>query len=291
MSSTDPKTWHPSVTVDVAGLQPIGRRPSLPTYIRRLWQRRFFIYAEARSKLLSSTRQNILGNAWLILDPIISGAVYFVIFGLVLHTSRGIDDFIGYLVIGVFLFKYTTRCLTSGAGSIRSNRAMIKAFSFPRASIPITVIMREVLNLVPIVIAMLLIILIASPREEITWRWALLIPILAIQTVFNLGIALFAARLASMIPDVEQLLKYLSRFWLYASAVFFSYDRFEGHPLILAATDLNPAFNFLDMTRDSLLYATTPHLSSWLLTSGWALGMAIVGFVFFWQGEESYARD
>lgn len=263
----------------------------MPVYIGRLWQRRYFIYNEARSKLLGNLRQNVLGYAWLILDPILLGLVYYTIFGVILHTSRGIENFIGFLVIGLFFFQHTLRCLNGGASCVRNNKAMIKAFSFPRASIPISTMMREVLNLVPIIVAMIAIILIAPPQEPFTWRWILLLPVLALMVVFNFGMAMFAARLTTIFPDFQQVVKYLGRFWRYGSAVFFSVDKFEGHPVFMTVTEYNPLFNFIDMARDSLLYATTPALSSWLIAGGWALVAVVIGFVFFWQGEESYARD
>jgi teichoic acid transport system permease protein len=283
----------PETTIEVisAGrLTRVGARPPLGTYISQLWGRRHFLWAEARAKATSGTRENLLGTVWLVLKPVLDGLTYFLIFGLLLKSDRGIENFLGYLIIGVFLFSFTTRCVTGGAKSIASGKNLIKAFAFPRASLPLAVVLREAINMVPVLGAMLAIIVVLPPGEHFTWRVALVPLVLALQVLFVTGLALLLARCVSVLPDVNQLIGFATRLWLYGSAVFFSYDRFLDHPTIIALMEANPMFMVLDMVRDCLLYATTPDLSSWLALGAWAVGTFVVGFLFFYRGEESYGR-
>lgn len=278
-------------SVSLDGLRPVGRRPSLATYLSKLWDRRHFIVADSQARVSSSTRQLVLGNLWLVLKPVLDGTVYLLIFGILLQTNRGIENFIGYLLIGVFMFSFTARCLNSGASSVAAGRNLIRSFSFPRVSLPIATVLRETLNTVPGILAMMVLIIAIPPHAEITWRWALFPGVLALQIVFNLGIAMVAARVVAKVRDLTNVISFLTRFWLYGSAVFFSYDRFVDHPTILALMQVNPLFIVLDMTRDLLLYGQTPAVSSWLILGAWAIGALVVGLVVFWRGEESYGRD
>ncbi|WP_159793756.1 ABC transporter permease [Puerhibacterium puerhi] len=282
----------PPVTevVQAGRLSRVGARPSLGSYLRQLWARRHFLWAEARAKVGSGTRDTILGQVWLVAKPVLDGLVYFVIFGLILNSDRGITNFLGYLVIGIFLFSFTTECVTGGARSIQSGRNLIRAFSFPRASLPISVVLRAVLNLVPTLVAMFAILLLLPEQEVWTWRAALLPVVLLLQTLFVTGLALLLARATAKVPDIAQLIPYLMRFWLYGSAVFFSYEQFLDHPTVLAVMQANPMFMVLDAARDCLLYGVTPALSTWLGLTAWAVGTLVVGFLVFWQGEESYGR-
>jgi teichoic acid transport system permease protein len=93
-----------------------------------------------------------------------------------------------------------------------------------------------------------------------------------------------------VVPDLNQLISFAMRLWLYGSAVFFSYDQFIDHPTALALMEANPMFMVLSMARDCLLYGVTPALASWLGLSAWAFGTLVVGFLFFYRGEESYGR-
>jgi teichoic acid transport system permease protein len=270
------------------GLTSVTRRPPFGDYVRQLWGRRHFILADARGRLVAGTRGTVLGMGWLILTPVLDGAIYYVVFGLLLQVNRGIENFLAYLIVGTFLFHFTSRCLSQGAQSLLSGRNLVRAFSFPRASLPLAVVVREVLNLVPVLAVMFVLILTIPPQEHITWRWVLFPGILALQTVFNLGIALVAARATARLPDLKNVIGFLTRFWLYGSAVFFTFDRFVEHPTLLRVLEANPLFIVLDMSRDVLIYGVTPSLSSWALLTAWTVGALGLGSLYFWRGEESY---
>lgn len=282
----------PSTTevVSAGRLTRVGARPPLGVYLGQLWNRRHFLWAEARAKVTSGTRENLLGTVWLVLKPVLDGLTYFLIFGLLLKSSRGIDNFIGYLIVGVFLFSFTTKAVTGGANSIRNGRNLIRAFSFPRASLPISVILRGMLDMIPVLGAMVVLLAVMPPAEVFTWRVVLVPGVLALQVLFTTGLALLLARCVAVVPDLNQLISFGMRLWLYGSAVFFSYDQFIDHPTALALMEANPMFMVLSMVRDCLLYGVTPALSSWLGLSAWAFGTLVVGFLFFYHGEESYGR-
>lgn len=277
--------------VSTSGLLRIGARPGFVEYLAQIWSHRAFIFYDARARVSSGNRKDRLGSAWMILNPILNGLTFYLIFGLLLNTSRGIENFIGYLVIGVFLFQISARAITNGARSVQSNKAVIQAFNFPRATLTISVNVREILASVPVLITMLVLILIFPPVEDITWRWLLILPALFLQAVFNLGVGLILARMISRINDITHLLSFALRVWMYASAVFFSYERFIDHEVLLTIVQLNPLFNVLDIVRDCVLYATLPSWESWAILSAWAFGALILGMVFFWKAEESYVRE
>lgn len=287
-----PKVNAPHVeAVSLLGLKPVGRRPDLGNYLAALWKRRHFILADSRARVASGSQQMVLGQTWLVLKPVLDAAVYFVIFGLLLRTDRGIDNFLGYLVIGVFMFQFTSRCLLQGGSSITGGKSLIHAFTFPRAALPIAAVVRETLSMIPVLIAMALLLIAMPPGADLNWRWALFPLVFALQLIFNMGIAFFAARLVAHVRDMTHILSLVSRFWLYGSAVFFTVDRFRDLPEVVAVMKVNPTFIVLDMTRDLLLYATTPTPLSWLLLSCWAFVSVAAGFVFFWRGEEKYGRN
>lgn len=279
-----------SVPVDLVHLSKVGQRPGLVDYLVQLWDRRSFIFFDARARVQSGNENNHLGSAWLVLTPMLSGLSYYLIFGLLLNTSNGIQNFIGYLIIGIFTFQMTTRSILSGGKALTGNSSMIRAFQFPRAALVIAVNLRELLASIPVTIVMLLLIIFTSPSEEITWRWLLVVPAALLQCLFNLGVGLMLARLVFKIPDTGMLLSFLMRLWLYASAVFFSEHRWDKFPVIRHIMDVNPVFVVIKIIRDSVLYATTPSWRSWAILTLWAIGSVAVGLVVFWRGEETYGR-
>lgn len=279
-----------SVPVNLVRLSKVGQRPDLLDYLVQLWDRRSFIFFDARARVQSGHDKTNLGMAWLVLTPLLSGLSFYLIFGLLLDTSKGVENFVGYLIIGVFTFQMTTRSVLGGAKSLTSNTAMIRAFQFPRAALPIALNLRELLTNVPVTIVMLILVIFAAPAEQISWRWLLIVPAILLQFLFNLGIGMLLAPIILKVPDFGIVLSFVMRLWMYGSAVFFAESRFDNIPVLRTIMDFNPVFQVIKIIRDSVLYDTTPSWRSWAVLALWALGSVATGLFVFWRGEESYGR-
>lgn len=284
---------HAAATLHVDGsdLGRVGARPGLGRYIASLWSYRSFIVFDSRSRIAGAASTNALGRIWMILNPILDGAAYFLVFGVLLQTGRGIENFIAYLIVGVFLFRYTSQAIANGSRSISSNLSIVRAFRFPRATLPIASNLRELLLFLPTLAVMIILILVIPPFEHITWRWLLLVPLLALQTLFNLGLSLLLARVVARWADVANLITFGTRIWLYFSAVFFSVQRFEHVPALVTAMHLNPMYCALDIARQSLLYGVNADPMRWIVLLAWTALLLVVGTVVFWDAEESYGDE
>ena len=301
--NTDPRSADSGSTASVAApgprrmhydstqLMAVGARPPLGEYLRRLWDARHFVLYDARVRLSVSQEHTILGKVWLILNPMLLGFTFFLIFGLLLGTDRGIENFLGYLIIGLMMFLYTARSFTAGARSVSSGKNLIRGFSFPRASLPLGVVIREAMSQLYVLVAMFLFLIIAPPAEPITPLWLLIVPIFVLQTIFNWGAGMLLAPLVHRIPDVANLIQLGTRLWLYASGLFYDPSRFTDNPTILMLFHLNPLYQVLQMARGAILYAEAPSLSSWLILTAWAVGALVIGLLVFWWNEESYADE
>lgn len=295
---------NPESDVDAAqlaaqyGLMKTTARPTLPAYVRQLWQRRHFIvsYASARSTATYSASR--LGQLWQILTPLLNAGVYYVFFGVMLGTKAGIDNFTAFLVTGVFVFHFTTRSLNNGAKSISGNLSLIRALHFPRAVLPLTFVLVELKQLLISMVALIGIVL--ATGEPLTWDWLLIFPAMLVQMLFNIGLSLSMARVGAGSADVNQLLPFISRIWLYMSGVFYPASRFIDHPSfpewLKIIMQLNPGAVYIDLYRSALIISEYPHpsypwgLNVWTLAVLWAVVFVVGGFIFFWRREERYGR-
>lgn len=278
--------------LDPSKLFPIGVRPPLPVYLRQLWERRLFIWYDSRQRTATQNARNLLGNAWLILRPLIDAAFYFLIFGVLLpRVADGVDNFPAFVIIGVLMFRATASALGGGANLMQNNRSMIRAFNFPRASIPIASTVRSAMTAAFTMVAMCVAIWIAPPFAPPNLMWVLLVPIFALQMLMNLGIAFITARIGFHFPDMGNVLSVLSRFLMYGSGVIFPIERFINHDGIREIVMLNPVFRIIDMARTALIDGRVPGLDSWLIVIAWTLVLLVGGFLYFWRGEEMYGRE
>ena len=280
-----------TTSVSLRGLRRVGARPPFLDYLVSLWDYRHFIYYDAQSRIQTGNEQDRLGRAWLVLGPLLNGLMFYLIMGVILKSGGGVENFVAFLIIGVFLFQMTTRAITTSSRAITGNKNVIHAFQFPRASLVLAANVRELLSNIPVLITMLILVIVLPPAEEISWRWLLLIPVVLLQFVFNLGVGLILARVVAVFNDANQLISYAMRLWMYASCMFFSIDRFDGQPAIKTIMEYNPLYNVLHLAREVLLYGHSGDWRAWAILALWSMLALTVGMIVFWRGEETYGRE
>ncbi len=276
---------------DLTHLRRVGTRPPLREYFTELLDRRHFIWAAARGEAVTRYSNERLGVAWYVLRPLLDAAFYGVVFGLILQVSRGVDNFIAFIIIGVFMFQLSSRAITGGVTLIRSSKAMIRAFAFPRAALAISMVLRELMSSMPAIGLMFILIIAIPPHEAPNVAWSLFPLILALQLTLSLGFVLLFGWLGSRVPDLAQAMSFVSRFLMYGSAVIFPIERFLDHPTILAIIQANPIYVVLNMYRMTLMDGQVPSLENWLQLAAWAFGVLVIGFTLFWSDEERYGRE
>src|SRR5690625_2809775 len=128
-----------TIKVDGTNIARVGVRPGLWTYLKQVWDFRHFIIFDSRSRIAGDATQDNLGQAWLVFNPILNGAAYFLVFGIMLGTGRGIENFVAYLIIGIFMYRFTNTAIVAGSKAITGNSALVSAFDFPRMTLPIAI--------------------------------------------------------------------------------------------------------------------------------------------------------
>jgi len=272
------------------GLRRAIARPSAPVYLRQLWERRHFILTYATSRNVSKYSESALGGLWQVLTPLLNAAVYWLMFGVIMGQSKHIQNYPAFLLTGVMVFTFTQRTVTGGAKSVSSNLSLIRALHFPRASLPLAYAFQELQQLGWSMGVLCVLVLVTGERPTLLW---LLIPVsLLLQLVFNIGAGLFMARIGAFVRDMNQLLPFILRTWLYASGVFYSItDRTAGMPDILRwELEFNPAAAYIEFMRDLLIYDRFPERWAWITCIFWAVFALILGFWYFWRAEERYGR-
>lgn len=275
------------------GLIQAGVRPTFGAYLRDLWQFRHLMWALAKGEFIADYQDNHLGWLWSIINPILLGISYYLIFGLLIGTSRGIDNFVTFLTVGLFVFIPISLVLASGSKSLLTRMKMIRSLNFPKVLLPITVTFAHFVSAIPAFIVLLFIALLSGERPTAEW---LLFPVaLLVVLVMCLGIALIGSRLVHAFRDLANLMSLITRLLRYVSGVFFSVEasiaRFDGAPAWVGhVLEFQPVAVALTLVREPLMAEYPVQLQTWLVALAWAFGLLIGGFVFFWRGEGNYGR-
>jgi teichoic acid transport system permease protein len=275
----------------------LGEVLPLRLYARQLWDRRDFAIAVAQGELRAKHLNTLLGNLWHLLNPLLLIGVYYLVFGVLLNASRGVENFVGFLAIGILAYNLSQRAVMGGAASIANNEGLIRSLQFPRALLPVSSVMRESIAFGSAAAVMLAVALVTG--EPISIWWFVAIPAIILQMIFNIGLAFVFARLADKVRDVLNVIPYIFRIFFYLSGILFSVDvfvprvdeRFQTLPLHEMFV-LNPFYVFVSLPREYIM-ATESHAfvpQMWLSAVCWAILSFTVGLLFFRAGEREYGR-
>lgn len=270
------------------GLHRVGARPTLVNYLKETWQRREFIYELAKARVQSENQRNRLGMIWVVLKPTFNAVMYGLIFGILQGGRRG-PDYPVFVVIGVFLFEFFSSSMTGGAKSITGNTSLVQSLAFPRLSLPVAQVTQHLMTMMPMVVVMFIYSTILGHYPK--WAWFQIIPLLALYSVFNLGIALICARITVHIRDFTQILPLIGRVLFYTSGVLFSAERLLAQwPWMISVFNVHPIYQTVQLARGMIMndFAVDPW--AWWVVAGWAVGTLIVGLLYFWSAEERYGR-
>lgn len=276
---------------DLSHLRSTDVSQSMIAYTRHAWQRRHFAYAMPAERFRSRHQNTVLGNLWNLLNPLLTAGVYFLIFGLVLNASRGIDNYILWLVIGLFVFRLTNATVMQGASSVTARQGLVRSLKFPRVLLPVSTTIGELLTFMFEVI--ILFVFAFATGEGVTWRVVALPAVLTLHTVFNLGVALIVARLNDSFRDVQQFLPFVFQLMRYLTGVMIPVSRFEGAgpPWVYYVISWNPLVQIIDLYRWAFMPETV-HITMWDLAH--AIGVSflvlLIGYRFFIGAEHRYGR-
>lgn len=285
--SPDPRPDLASLAAEY-NLTKVGLRPSLRAYIRSLWERRSFLWVMASSRAYNRNQNNYLGQLWTILSPLTLAGVYFLVFGVLLDTRGGVDNYPAFLTIGIFIFQSMAATITAGSTSISSNISVVRALRFPRVALPLSVAISEMLTLLPAMGVMVVIVLLTG--EPVAWSWLLLPLALALILLFTAGCSMIAARLVVAARDLRNLIPVAIRLLRYVSGVFFSIQHYASGVLGLVL-EYQPVAVYLSLVRSCMLDEFPVEGGLWIAGAVWAVVFFVVGFVVFWGAEERYGRD
>jgi teichoic acid transport system permease protein len=247
----------------------------------------------AKGEFVSQHRDNYLGLLWAVINPILLGVAYYLIFGILLNLRQDVGNFVAFLTIGLFTFTFLSVALTSGSKALLGKVSMMRSLAFPRIILPVVVVVSGFVSNLPAFVVLVLIALLTG--EPITWAWLLFPVALLVVAVMGLGMALVVSRVVHGARDLANLVPLVVRLLRYVSGVFFSIEArvaaIDGAPAWVGPLlQYQPAAVALDIVRQTLMQDVPLDVTSWAVAVGWAVVFVVGGFIVFWRAEGTYGR-
>ena len=260
-----------------AGLPKLGR------YWKSLWSRRTFIKEYSKSELREQHFDSVFGQLWLVLNPLLLSAVYFVLIIIIGGTTDSAR--FAHLTASLFLFYLVSNSLTGGVKSVTAGQRLILNTAFPRIMLPISAVVIAIFKFLPTLIVFVVVKAVVGTPFTFEMLWA--IPVLLITVFLALSLAITISCINVYFRDIASFLPYLTRTLLYLSPIL--YVASDLKPSLRVIEIFNPLFPILDSWSRAMVQGVAPELSSMLQGLAWATGFFLVGTYFFLSREREFA--
>lgn len=190
---------------------------------KALWAYRGFIIGSVQREFQSKYRNSLLGAAWTVLNPLAMIFVYTVIFAQVMRAKLpGVDSTFAYsiyLCAGVLTWGLFAEITGRAQNMFLEHANLLKKLSFPRLCLPVTVIANAGLNFA-IVFGLFTVFLVVSNNFP-GWAYFALLPVLALQVVFSIGLGISLGVLNVFFRDVGQFFGIFLQFWFWLTPIVY----------------------------------------------------------------------
>jgi teichoic acid transport system permease protein len=261
--------------------------PPLIPYIRELWRRRAFAAEMSKAVMRGANTSTFFGQLWLVLNPLLLAGVYYLLVTVI--KGRHDPEFFAHLCLNLFAFNLVSTAITSGATSVTSSGKLLMNTPFPRLLIPLSAVRTAFFRFLPTVPVYFVFHLIFLTN---VWHPKMLLSLFYLGTMvlFGMGCAAFFAAVQVYFRDTSSFLPFFVRVWMYLSPVLWKPEDIADllSPTLLTMVQLNPMYSMLGGYARLMQQPGFPPLYMWLTAAGWAVVVALGGFLFFISREREF---
>lgn len=220
---------------------------------------------------------SILGFLWNFITPFMQMAVYILVFSTIFRA--GIEDYAVYLIAGLTPWILFSDSVTEGSGVMVANSELLKKIYFPRAVLPISLLLSKTVNFI-ISLAIVLVITIAV-GHPINIEALLFIPIaLFLLMCFILGMLLLLSSINVFLRDIQYITTVVIMVVVWLTPIMYVWQSFDNSTLNFILT-INPLTYYIELFHDIIYWGVIPNLHNLgLCALGAAVSLGIGAYVF-----------
>ena len=200
-----------------------------------IWRYRDLCLLFVKRNIITQYKQTVLGPLWYLVQPVLTTAMYMIVFGGIAKISTdGLPQPLFYLA-GICIWQYFADCLGRTSNTFVDNAGIFGKVYFPRLVVPLA---NVISNLVRFAIQLLLFFLVYAWYLLFTDAavapnlYALLLPVLVlILAALSLGFGILFSSMTTKYRDLQMLLSFFVSLWMYATPVIYPLSTITNHKL------------------------------------------------------------
>ncbi|HSX13409.1 MAG TPA: ABC transporter permease [Chlamydiales bacterium] len=194
-------------------------------------------------------KQTLLGVFWVLFQPLVTVAIFSVIFGKLAKLPSDGVPYIIFVFSGLLPWLFFSQAIQRASNSLISDARLISRVYFPRILVPVSSAAAVVVDF--LVMAAALFIIMAIYQVPPTWKLIFLPVLLLITFVFSSAMGIWLSAFNVYYRDFAYVLPFIIQVWMYASPIVYSGSIVPEKWAFLYS--LNPISGIIDAFRWSIL--------------------------------------
>ncbi len=259
----------------------------VPGKVRTFMQFRELLWVLTLREIQVRYKQSILGIAWAIVQPLAMMLTFTLVFSYVLKVP---SDGIPYPIFSysaLLFWTFFSNSLSRAIPSIEANASLLRKIYFPREFFPVSAVLAAFFDFLVSAVIFLGLMIYYRGDVHLTANILWVVPILAVQMVFTIGICFFASAFNVYYRDVKHALPFLIQVWMYACPIIYPVSSIPEryHTLYF----LNPMSGVIANFRTVILAGGSPNFYYLGISAGGAVLLFVFGYLYFKRIEMQFA--
>jgi lipopolysaccharide transport system permease protein len=230
------------------------RRNLLDIDCQELWRYRDLIALFVRRDFVSIYKQTVLGPLWFFIQPLLSTALFTIVFANIARISTAGLPPVAFYLSGMVAWNYFSATLLKTSDTFTQNAGIFGKVYFPRLAVPVSIVISNLIQFA-IQFALLILIIVYYACRGCDFKNGLsllLMPfLLLILAGLGLGFGILISSLTTKYRDLRQLVGFGVQLWMYVTPVIFPLSSVKGRYRVFFLA--NPLTGIIESFRAILL--------------------------------------
>lgn len=268
------------------------KRHAFDINFKEIWDYRDLLRMFVKRDIVTVYKQTVLGPIWFVVQPILTTAIYIVVFGNIAKIPTDGVPMILFYLAGIVIWNYFSEAFNTTAKTFTENANIFGKVYFPRLIMPMSKVVSGLIKF-GIQLAFFLsvyayYIITGSSAIEPNWTLLLLPVYVLIMAAMGLGAGIIFTSMTTKYRDLTFLLTFGVQLLMYATPVIYPISTLEQGSKLWTVIMANPLTPLVEGFKYAFL---GQGYFSWLALGYSALFTAVllvVGIVIFHRTERNF---
>lgn len=258
--------------------------------LKEIWRYRDLVLLLVKRDFVSFYKQTVLGPLWFAIQPILTTAVYVLLFNKIANVSTDGAPPILFQMAGITCWMYFSEVLLKTSDTFISNASIFGKVYFPRIIIPVSIVISSMIRL-GIQLALFFCVwgyfyFFTDADMHITWAAALFPVLVILMGLQGLGFGLLISSMTSKYRDLKYLLTFGIQLLQFTTTV--AYPLSEASGALKDVVGYHPFTSILETFRFGFLGSGQFYAGYFIYTVIVTIILMLVGILIFSKTERTF---